>query len=330
MVVRGAEGPCELEFRQMVTLRGDEDAELPRLPVTLGPGGEWLTATYDPGEVAFWSAAGELQRVIGNGPGEGPGEFGRVTDLVVDSLAGELYVFTGLPEVLVYSLSGEFLRQILLRTGGGSLWGVLLPDHTLVTTTVGSTEPKLIAIRGDSVTRVGPAQRRVFPPMLRSALDGLWSAESSWYEIDHHSMPDGHVDYRIRREVSWFPERSDGGAPTVRGPLLSSLALDPVDGLVFAVIGPLDDPDAPSQPMPRARSPEEGRELSRAYFDMLIEVFTVDGRLIASSLYDDGSDAPRPLGPSNPADVWYHVDESDPRTPIDILTPVLINGARSP
>lgn len=329
VVVRGDDPPCSLDFREVVALRGEEGGELPKVPVALGPGGEWVTATYDPGEVAFWSATGELERVIGNGPGEGPGEFNDVTDLVVDTLVGELFVFMGRPYIEVYSVSGEYLRRIPVPAPD-PVEGVLLHDGGLVTSaSARGTEPELIVIRGDSASRVGPAQRLMFSPLLRPAGDGVWSADLPWYEVAHHAMPEGRIDLRIRREVAWFPRVSEEDARMGRfGPLLVAFAVDPKRALVFASVVAVEDPDAPRAPMPgpgspgAATSPEEARALQRAYFDGVVEVFMLDGRLIASRRYDDGEAMPNPLT----ADFWGRI--GDDASSIRILEPVLTERAR--
>jgi hypothetical protein len=324
--VRGDDPPCTLEFVDVVTLAGDPDeGALPKLPVTTGPGGGWVTATYDPGRIAFWSSTGAFDRVIGNGPGEGPGEFRRVSELVVDTLARRVYVFSSSPRIVVYSLAGEYLSEIRVPTIAAT--GVVLSDGTLVT--VGSpptTEPELIVVRGVGVERVGPPQRGpVFPPMLLAADDEVWSAEGPWYEIDHHAMPDGHIDFRIRREGPRFPVPSEGDVQNASGPILSGFTVDERTGTAFAVLVLVHDPDAPRAPMPQPTGPDEGARLQREYFDGVVEAFSLDGRLIATAVWDFMFDAPLPLRSNNPSGLWYRVLDDATRS-IRILRPVLSPG----
>ena len=332
IVVRGEDPPCTLEFVEVVTLAGDPDeGALPRMPIAGAPGGGWVTATYDPGRIAFWSPTGAFERVIGNGPGEGPGEFRRASELVVDTLAGRVYVFSSSPRIVVYSLAGEYLSEIQVPGPAMAGAGIVLSDGTLVvTTSPPTTEPELVVIRGDHAERIGPAQRGpVFPPMLLAAHGGVWSAEGPWYEIDHHAMPDGHVDFRIRREGTRFPVPSDEDVRNASGAILSGFTINEGRGTVLAMLAHVHDPDAPRAPMPQPTGPDEGARLQREYFDGVVEAFSLDGRLIATAVWDYWRDAPSPLGSPNPSGQWYSVLDDATRS-IRILRPVLypVEGAR--
>lgn len=69
------EPPCDIEFREVVRLEGDLDGVIPQYPVTVLRDGRYVTATYSRGRLALWAPNGEFLDVMGNGPGEGPGEF---------------------------------------------------------------------------------------------------------------------------------------------------------------------------------------------------------------------------------------------------------------
>ena len=71
VVVRGTVAPCDIVFVPVVTLKGSPSGALPRVPVVAEPGGRWLTATYEAGELAVWSPSGELERLIGPGTSGG-------------------------------------------------------------------------------------------------------------------------------------------------------------------------------------------------------------------------------------------------------------------
>lgn len=329
VVVKGEETPCTLEFREVVTLAGSEGGALPKQPVRHAPGGEWLTATYNPGEIAVWSASGELQRVFGKGPGEGPGEFNTVWDLLVDSVASELYIFTGRSYIEVYSLAGAPRRRITLN-GGSLMSGVLLADGTLVmpNTPRSPEDPRFLVVRDDSIVlRTGPPMKWPggFAPVLLAEDDELWSAETPWYEITHYKMPDGYVDLSIRRDVSWFPEPTEEDLHAGAGAMLFSFDVDSERGLLYTMLQQVRDPEAPSRPAPRPKNAEEGNEVYRRYFDGMIEVFTLNGRLLASRRYDYGLRMPGPLTSSNPTHLWGRV-EDDPFRSITLLRPELVES----
>lgn len=63
--------------------------------------------------------------------------------------------------------------------------------------------------------------------------------------------------------------------------------------------------------------------------DGLIEVFTLAGRLVAPTRYDDGREMPFPITSSVPGDLWYRLTDGLTRS-IEILRPVLVPGAVRP
>lgn len=114
VVVRGTDARCEVVFTPVQKLTGGVDGTLPRPPVTTAPGGRWLTATYIDGQLAVWSPSGELEQLLGMGSGDGPGEFRRALDLIVDSLAGTVHVLPDSDRMEVYSLDGDYLEGMHL------------------------------------------------------------------------------------------------------------------------------------------------------------------------------------------------------------------------
>jgi len=338
VVIDAATAPCTIEFREVVILRGTENGVLPRSPVTLGPGGTYVTATYSPAEVAFWGADGEVVRLITKRAGNGPGELGtRIWGLLVDTLADRLYAFVEGWRIEMLSLDGTFQERISTRevSAGIGTSGALLADGYIVTghTTRPALErPMLIAARGQQVERVGPARRSYAAPLLRAGRTGVWSSERLWYELNHHSMPDGRVDVRLRREVSWFPDGTpqdaeNGGRIDGPGAFVVDFAIDESRGLVFTIVQ-AKDPDAPGPwkemmigggPVPTG---DEMKRQAAMYLDGLMEVFTLDGRLVASRRYDYRPGVPLPLT----ARLFYRVDESGLFPAIQILEAVLVQN----
>jgi hypothetical protein len=317
VVVRGADAPCAVAFVPVVILRGSASGELPRFPVVAAPGGRWLTATYGVGEFALWSPAGELERLIGPGTNDGgPGEFGRVSDLIVDSIAGTVHVFSNSLRVEIYSLDGEHLDGI--RLPAPALMGARLSDGTIASSTVipmGS--PRILLIERDT----GPPRRWAGDALVRAVGDGVSSSESPWYQFDHHALPGGEVDFTIRLEVSWFPEPSDGQGRTAAAPL--AFTVDEVTRMVFARVEQVPDPNAPPGAAPAAGTREEAREISARYYDGFIEAFTFDGDLVASTRFDSGRDMPWPIGGGASANLWYRIND-DATQSIEVLRPELV------
>lgn len=336
VVVTGDEPPCTIAFRVVVTLRSEMEGRAARWPVALGPGGTYLTATYNPGEVAVWSPSGAFERAIGKGAGEGPGEFRRVQDLVVDTLRDRVYILPGPANIEVYTLEGEFLRRITVPGVPAVRAAVLAPDGALIATTPsvgrgGTRSPDLIVVRGDSITRAGPHRRSANPfYYLGPSRDGVWTFEPYWYELDHHVLPDGLIDFRIRREAPWVTEHTE---KTIRGqldqgdhaPSFMGAWIDEERGLAFALVM-VADPDAPRPPKfvkaPNGElmvDPNAPRPRAGAYQDRVVEVVTLDGRLLASRRWDNAATAPGPITP----DRWGLTLDDELRS-IRILEPVLV------
>jgi hypothetical protein len=323
VVVEGEDGPCTIVFNEVVTLKGSIVGELPRLPVTVGPNGGWVTATYDPGKVAIWSAAGEFRRTIGEGPGGGPGEFGRVSDIAVDTATGRIYIFTSSNRIEVYGDGGEYLETISLPRY--SSWGTLLHDGTVVAVLARATaEPVFAVVKPDTVMPTGPVQRGpAFPPLLYGNGDGVWTVESAWYEIRRHDMRDGQVDFQITRETPLFPAPRVEEIERLGGPVVVAFAVDTRQGRVFAVLKqvlkpghsppPVAQPETPLIPIDAANNP---------YYGAVIEAFDFAGNVLASLRLDDGESVPYPMMSLGSRGLWYEVLSDDIRS-IRILRPSL-------
>jgi hypothetical protein len=169
--------------------------------------------------------------------------------------------------------------------------------------------------------------------VVKDGKNGVWSMEPFWYEFSHHAMPDARVDFRIRREVPWFPdptrEEAAAGYPADGpGALLIDYVVDRTHGLVFAVVQ-AKDPDAPGpwEAMMSGAATPTGDEMTRQaaiYLDGVMEVFTFDGRLLASRRYEYRPDVPLPLTPR----LFYRADDSDLFPLIEILEPMLVQNPR--
>lgn len=316
LVVTDSEAPCTIEFREVARLRGSGDGPDPVMPVALGPGGSYVTPTYTRGEVAVWSARGELVRTVGNGEGSGPGEFDHVSSLLVDS-DSVINILPGLPHWHRYSWSGAFLETVRVPTGAATTGMAMTGDGTLVTPAM--TDPGLPLIvwrKGADSVQVIDSPRRITGRSSHfvrgSAEMGIWSLELERYVLRRHDRRNFGIDGQVVREADWFPgPREDIPA------LVFRFAVDD-RGLLWTLVT-LQAPDAPSAPRPQATSEEERRTIDSRYRNTMIEVLTVDGRLLASRTYEEIGTIPRPAT----AERWYRA-ENDPFPSIVILEPRLV------
>ncbi len=143
---------CDIEFREVARLQ-DLDSITPHPPVMVLQDGRYVTATYSLGKIALWSPDGVLLDVVGQGPGEGPGEFDYAEGFaqVVDDA---LLVFTGLPVVHRYTTSGRYVRSIRLPTAGGATAAVTYRGFA-ITTANASVGRQGFLLRGDSAHAFG-------------------------------------------------------------------------------------------------------------------------------------------------------------------------------
>lgn len=316
LVVTDLEAPCTVRFREVARLRASPDEPDPRVPVKTGPGGTYVTATYSGGEVAVWSERGEFVRTVGNGEGSGPGEFGSVSALLVDS-DSVINILPGLPLWHRYTWSGGFLETVRVPTTAG------IPDMaeagrgTLVTSTTTPRGPPLIVWqRGADSVRMIQSPGTLGPEAIRffeaSGEAGLWSLLPQRYLLQHHDPESLGIKGQLVREADWFPVPPED----VQG-VVSAFAVDRRK-LLWTVVGH-PAPDAPSAPRPPATSREEYFAIASRYRNTTIEVLTMDGRLLASRTYEQLDSRPRPAT----AERWYR-EETDPFPSIVILEPRLV------
>ena len=215
--------PDELGFREVVRLAGEIDGTAPWPPVAVGPEGTFLSATYSPGEIAEWSATGQLQRVIGNGEGSGPGESRRAQDIVIgpDSVVN---IMTGGTRWHRYSPTGDFMETVSLPTVAGAGEAIATADGTLLTWVRSREGPQMLAWDGSDIRSVGP--RAAAGSSFRLATSGhgtFWSAESTTYRIRRHNLPDGLVNLTLTRDPAGYrargrtPSASPSSLPTTTG-----------------------------------------------------------------------------------------------------------------
>jgi hypothetical protein len=314
VVVRGEDAPCELDFVEVLRLGTSGGAWHPRPPIAVTPDGGYITGTWQRGTLALWSPAGEFVRTLGQGPGEGPGEFGWAgvivmgTDSVINVTSG--------PRLHRYDLYGEFLETVRLPVTSGQRDAVATREGSLVTSASvvdASLRPGLVSWElGGSRVLESPVGSRgesfflAYTPRL-----GLWIAEASRYELEVRREPGEESRYRIVRAVDWFPGE-EGEIPAN----LYGIEPDP-RGMVWTLAS-TPAPDAPSGELPPARSVDEIRDQVDRYRDNVIEALAVDGRLVASKRYPLPSLAPTPVTSAR----WY-LQLRDLEETIVILEPVL-------
>ena len=312
-----AEPICDIVLREVARLGGRLDGTLARRPVALVPDGRYLTATYQPGEVAVWSPTGDLEMVLGRGPGEGPGEFGGISNLLVDG--------TGIVWVLAqgkghrYKLDGEYVGFLRLPPGAGQVGAGLTDDRVVLTGITREGWVQLTIAGPDGFEEFGPptVSPGVYVQLMAAGPD-VWSTEDMYYEVRHHDLDTGEIDFRVRREADWFPEPSRQRIETgvnlaePRGSL-AQFTVDP-RGLIWtrpAHVG--------ANPQARGAGERPVDRENRPPIDRRLEVFTPDGRLVASKLLDPEDPLIRAIGGNR----WYFREDDDLQT-IVIVEPVLV------
>lgn len=293
---------CDIEFREVARLQ-DLDSITPHPPVMVLQDGRYVTATYSLGKIALWSLDGVLLDVVGQGPGEGPGEFDYAEGLaqVADD---ELLVFTGLPVVHRYTTGGQFVRSIRLPTVGGALAAVTYRGFA-ITTAYASVGRQGFLVSGDSARAFGLRGRLESALVVAAAEDiGIWSAEHDRYVLRRHAFPSGSVVDSLVVTRDWFP------GPKGNEGVIYRLHADG-RGLIWTVAS-VADPDAPSDDWTTAglddHEPvelEEDRANAVKFRDDVIEAFTPDGRLVASARFDSYGEAAEPMA----GNIWYRQTE---------------------
>ena len=313
---RNADEPlCDIEFREAVRLVGDLDGVIPQYPpVTVLRDGRYLTGTYTRGQLALWAPDGDFLDVMGNGPGEGPGEFDSASGFA-QAEDDEVLVLTGLPTVHWYSTTGRFLRSLLLPASGGAGSAVVY-DGAVITSANTIAGERGFVLRGDTIRDLGLLGPPRSTLLLAGADDvGLWSAEveSGRYVLRSHSWPSGAVSDSLVPDRDWFP-----------GPEGNEAQLGRIQaggrGLIWtqAVVA---DPDAPTDGSlsmhEMAFDSEEFRAWADEHRDYVIEAIAPDGRLVASIRFDSASDSPGSLGEHG--SIWVRPTE-------DMLTLVILEA----
>jgi hypothetical protein len=325
--VTGENAPCTVQFESVAMLDGDVAGTLPKLPVVSGPEGMWISATYNPGEFAFWTHEGALDRVVTAGTGRGPGEFGQVSDLLVDTIRNRIHVLSGDNRIVTYGFDGTPLDTRTLVAP--VLMGSLTEDGDIVTASLGGGgASRALLITDDSVSMIGNEKMLAFGASVTMAGQGAaWSGESIWYQLDVHALDSGRQLSTIVRDVEWFPRLPRNAVMRDAGPLFMIASFSPDQSRVYTRISQVPDVDAP--PTPSAR-PSGGGEVPvqqvddiARYYDAVVEVFSVSGELIASTRFDDDRATPFPLGGGAPKNYWYRVYDDEARS-IEIFRPVLM------
>ena len=294
--------PCDVGFREVVRLKGDLDGVAPHEPIRALGDGRFLTGTYSPGQMALGAPDGELVRVMGRGPGEGPGEFDYPSGLV-QTTEYEFVVFTGLQTARVYSTNGNFQRSLRIPATGGAGDGATY-GNVVITAAPAAGGEQAFVLQDDSVRAFGVPSNRMLV-LAANESTGVWSAEYDRYVLRRHLWPNGIVTDSIVRNPGWFPgSRENPGN-------LHGLHADG-RGLIWVVISAADA-GAPSGRVPFADDPEEQYDVDVRYLDRVIEVLTPDGRLVASVRYDNPRESANPIG----RDLWYR--RSDDLLPVMVI-----------
>lgn len=297
---------CSLDFRDVLTFPTRDVGVMPRPPVAIIPSGGYVTATFRAGNLAVWSASGEFVRLVGRGPGRGPGEFGHPGSLVVDA-AGVIHVFSGGPSKTSYTLDGEYLETSTpegvsgLGSAGTGAGGLLI---ALARTPRGQRIVRWDADGSVRVEETGPDPGRT--RLLGVRGPEIWTAISDTYELER--VDPEHMT--VRRDPTWLRSAPPGSwnlfgiVPESHGGMwvLLSVAAD----------------DAPEGPLPPLESPDDAARILSAYRDTVVELLSLDGRLLASHRFTDIGTAPVPISASR----WF-IDPGDASGTLRIVKPVL-------
>jgi hypothetical protein len=310
VVVAAPDPLCDLEFREVIALPTGRSEILPRPPAAIIPSGGYVTATFRAGYLAVWSASGEFVRLVGRGPGRGPGEFGHPGSLVVDP-AGVIHVFSGGPSKTSYTLNGEYLGTSTpegvsgLGSAGTGAGGSLL---ALARTPRGQRIVRWDADGSVRVDATGPDPGRAL--VLGVNVAEVWTALADTYELK-------------RVEPDLDPERTTLGRdpPRLRSAPPGSWNLFGIvpesDGGIWVLLSVAAD-DAPEGPLPPLESPDDAARILSAYRDTMVELLSLDGRLLASHRFTDIGAAPTPMSASR----WF-IDPGDASGTLRIVEPVL-------
>ena len=304
---------CGLEFREVVRLEGTIDGTIPNAPVRALGDGTFITGTYSRGKLALWGLDGALLDVLGKGPGQGPGQFEYVTDVVQIS-DGAFVVFGPPPLVHEYSRTEGFVRSFRLPLRGSVSSGVTYGNQVILSVAADDGW-QAYRIDGETAQAMGvPLGSGDAFPMLTAAEDvGLWSANTDRYILRRHDWPGGTMVDSLVLSRDWL------SGPRGNEVLIYRVHADG-RGLIWAA-AQVPDPDAPRQPPEELDAPivfhEGGMAETITYTNFVIEALTPDGRLVASVRFDSPEDAPHPVA----GNLWYR--PTPDRLSIVILEAVL-------
>lgn len=247
---------------------------------------------------------GSLVRTIGNGPGQGPGEFDSALGIAVlhDSL---VVVTTGMPRLHLFTIDGEFVETILSGTTGGVREVAATGSGALFGASVDNTFGIFFRWDEGVIEKIQIPDPQRSPVLWAHASDAVWYAWPLEYEVhrlDHMGA--------LLRENAWI----DPGDPT-RGNLFS-LSVD--EGGLLWVGASVPDPNAPGPLPPMANSIAEIEEQQRTHLDIVVEAFSLDGRLIVSERFDHYGLIPQPMRGGG----WFRLSD-DPLPVLTIVKPVL-------
>ena len=300
---------CTVSFVEVLRLAGSVDGVAPRPPIVSLRDGSFVTATFQPGQIAHWGVNGELVGVFGKGVGDGPGEFARPADLV-ELPDGSIAILTGRPTWHEYALNGRHLRSRTLFALGGLRAGTVVGDRSFFLS-MGELGPVVWRVEADSMVALSQLSPGTLGLLAGSDAAGLWVAQDQDYRLMRVDLHSGNVGRSIERVADWFPRPSDGRANLYR------VDVDPA-GRIWVLIS-AEDPDAPEGLMPPVSTMEEAAEVTNRYRDTRLEVFSRDGRLLASEVFERIEDAPEPIGNGH----WYRRD-TDPLESVILLKPQLL------
>lgn len=301
-----------LELRPSVTLSVPTDAsDLEGTAPARSSAGFYAAQTLAGrgGGIAVFDSTGTLIREL-NAQGRGPGEFTDVQSVGFgpgDTLwvveITRAHAFTPAPDL-------QFVRMVNFESATSS---TVTPRGFLsrgLFTGEGIQAPSLRDWDGRVVARftlpseIAKMEAQMGPVAL--AADGaLWFGHGERYEVGRFAAEGGDPRW-IKRELAWFPpdEGYKGALNVVRPPArLQTLAAD-ADGRVLVLSrrahpnwAPMGGGTGGPERVERQRSGSAAAEAAAArpsladwgkLFEFVLEVFSADGRLLASHVLDDG------------------------------------------
>ncbi len=227
--IADGEPPCRIEFRATgIRLEAVADGSRPDpgRTVLVDSDGRFISANAPgwAGVISVWDSRGEYLRSFGR-VGEGPGEFSArgTMNLFIDG-RDRLHVRDGAPRWSVFTPEHEFIRRVPANVMGG-LFGttVILDDGSAVN---GMTYYD-VAHQFRLVDSTGVLQRGFGPVgdervstrryITYAGGDTFWAAPpaggSDAYVLEEWGI-DGELRQTLRRDVTWWRWRRDGGAST--------------------------------------------------------------------------------------------------------------------